>query len=126
MKSKVIIGGNHLVSRDGIQLELTPLIHAISLINEHTDLVLFWDHPQEISLPDLVVGKKNFPLVSLNRFTKKDSISVQLPSNTLCLFENSLRNYARSKHNKEGTKLTQNMYKSACDITSCNCLGMVV
>lgn len=126
MKKKAIIGGNHLVSRNELQLELAPLNHGINLLDKDTDLILFFDHSQDISLPELVVGRKNFPLVSVERFKKKNDISVSLPANTFCVFENSLRNYARSQHKKENTKLTPAMYKTACDITSCNCLGITV
>ena len=127
MKQTIVIAGNHLVSLDGIEFEISALCRGLSLANEDADLILFFDHARTITLPELAIGKV-FPLVSLDRFKLKQYLPIEtsLPKNTLMIFENSLRNYARSMQKKENTKLTKDMYKTGCDIVSCNCLGIIV
>ncbi len=120
-----IIAGNHLITKDSLLFETSPLQHGQSLLNNDTDLIIFFDQIGVKTL-DVIDTYKSLPLAKKENFTRKNELP-QLPENTKIIFENSLRNYSRGilKSGKQSA-LQKNMFHDNEDHIQCSCVGILI
>ena len=129
-KTTAIIAGNHLINDDGSMVfETKAMEHALTLLNEQSEFVLFFDQ-FKLQIPKIISTKKSLPLTHTKFFLLKEELPNNIPAESRMIFENSLRNYARrmyekAKQDKE-TNLTRAMYNDSSEITQCNCVGAIV
>lgn len=120
-----IIAGNHLITENSLVFETNPLQHSQSLLNDETDLIIFFDQIGVKTL-DVVDTYKSLPLVKKENFTRINELP-ELPNNTRLIFENSLRNYSRGilKSGKKSA-LHKNMFHNDEDHIKCSCVGILI